>query len=123
MELKQRYIRDSGYDLEDDFTDALLEVNPLLAYKIGRYIEDNVVEMPNNNLCCHVLGGIVIFDGEPVAFALEMIKQNGMVPSLSNLIFITVDEYLDLINLNYYIKSNETRRNTVANNKRSILAA
>ena len=36
MELKQRYIRDSGYDLEDDFTDTLLEVNPLLAYKIGR---------------------------------------------------------------------------------------
>lgn len=123
MELKQRYIRDSGYDLEDDFTDTLLEVNPLLAYKIGRYIEDNVVEMPNNNLCSHVLGGIVIFDGEPVPFALEMIKQNGMVPSLSNLIFITIDEYLDLINLNYYIKSNETSRNTIANNKRSILAA
>jgi len=31
MELKQKYIRDSGYDLEDDFTDTLLEVNPLLA--------------------------------------------------------------------------------------------
>ena len=123
MELKQRYIRDSGYDLEDDFTDSLLEVNPLLAYIIGKYIEDYVVDMPPNELRSHVMGGVVDFDGEPITFALEMIKQKGMVPSLSNLIFISMDEYLDLINLNYYIKSNETNRQSLRNNKRSILAA
>ena len=79
--------------------------------------------MPPNELRSHVMGGVVDFDGEPITFALEMIKQKGMVPSLSNLIFISMDEYLDLINLNYYIKSNETNRQSLRNNKRSILAA
>ena len=59
MELKQKYIRDSGYDLDDDFTDCLHQVNPVLAYKIGKYIEDNVTVLPDNELTSHVLGGVV----------------------------------------------------------------
>ena len=75
MELQQKYIRDSGYDLEDDFTDTLHLVHPVLAYKIGKYIEDNVEIMPDNELRSHVLGGVVIHKNKPVTFALELIKQ------------------------------------------------
>lgn len=122
MELKQKYIRDSGYDLDDDFTDFLHKVDPVLAYKIGKYIEDNVTEVPDNPLRSHVLGGVVMHENKPVTFALELVKQKGLLVSLTNLIFISIDEYLDLINLNYYIKSNESSRQSITDNKRSILA-
>ena len=122
MELKQKYIRDSGYDLDDDFTDFLHKVDPVLAYRIGKYIEDHVTEVPDNPLRSHVLGGVVMHENKPVTFALELVKQKGLLVSLTNLIFISMDEYLDLINLNYYIKSNETSRQPITDNKRSILA-
>jgi len=122
MELQQKYIRDSGYDLDDDFTDSLYQIDPGLAYEIGKYIEDNVCVMPDNDLRSHVLGGVVTYQDKPVTFALELIKQKGLLISLSNLIFISMDEYLDLINLNCYIKSNEQNRNTTKNNRRSILS-
>jgi len=122
MELKQKYIRDSGYDLDDDFTDFLHKVDPVLAYRIGKYIEDHVTEVPDNPLRSHVLGGVVMHENKPVTFALELVKQKGLLVSLTNLIFISMDEYLDLINLNYYIKSNESSRQPITDNKRSILA-
>ena len=122
MVLKQKYIRDSGYDLDDDFTDILHKVDPVLAYRIGKYIEDNVKEVPDNSLRSHVLGGVVMYENKPVTFALELVKQKGLLVSLTNLIFISMDEYLDLINLNCYIKSNESRRQSITDNKRSVLA-
>ena len=122
MELKQKYIRDSGYDLDDDFTDFLHKVDPVLAYRIGKYIEDHVTEVPDNPLRSHVLGGVVMHENKPVTFALELVKQKGLLVSLTNLIFISMDEYLDLINLNYYIKSNQSSRQPITDNKRSILA-
>tara|TARA_B100001248_G_C27295472_1_gene414601 strand:+ start:297 stop:668 length:372 start_codon:yes stop_codon:yes gene_type:complete len=122
MELKQKYIRDSGYDLDDDFTDFLHKVDPVLAYRIGKYIEDHVREVPDNSLRSHVLGGVVMHENRPVTFALELVKQKGLLVSLTNLIFISMDEYLDLINLNCYIKSNESSRQPITDNKRSILA-
>ena len=88
MVLEQKYIKDKGYDMEDDFMDALHDVHPLLAYRIG----------------------IIHYDDKPVPFALEMMKLPGMLTTLTNLVFITVDDYLDLINLNSYIKSNETNK-------------
>ena len=75
MELKQKYIRDSGYDLDDDFTNCLHDIHPVLAYKIGKYIEDNVRVVPDNPLHSHVLGGVVIYNGKPVTFALDLVKQ------------------------------------------------
>ena len=110
MVLEQKYIKDKGYDMEDDFMDALHDVHPLLAYRIGKYIEDNVCDLKPNVLRTHVLGGIIHYDDKPVPFALEMMKLPGMLTTLTNLVFITVDDYLDLINLNSYIKSNETNK-------------
>lgn len=121
MELKQKFIRDSGYDLEDNFTDTLHLVHPVLAFKIGKYIEDNVQILPNNELRSHVLGGVVMHKNNPITFALELIKQKGLVISLTNLIFISMDEYLDLINLNCYIKSNEKNRQIIEDSSGSIL--
>tara|TARA_R100001163_G_C5043814_1_gene181430 strand:+ start:211 stop:600 length:390 start_codon:yes stop_codon:yes gene_type:complete len=123
MELKQKYIRDSGYDLDDDFTNCLHDIHPVLAYKIGKYIEDNVRVVPDNPLHSHVLGGVVIYNGKPVTFALDLVKQKGLLVSLTNLIFITMDEYLDLINLNCYIKTNENNSKSTGHNKRSIVFA
>ena len=43
MGSRQKYIKDSGYEMEDDFTDALHKMPPLLAFKIGKYIENNLI--------------------------------------------------------------------------------
>ena len=110
MVLEQKYIKDSGYEMEDDFMDALHVLHPLVAFKIGKYIEDYVTDLPPNELRSYVLGGVVHIDNVPQPFALEIVKEPGMVTILSNLVMITLDDYLDLINLNSYIKSNETSR-------------
>lgn len=110
MVLEPRYIKDSGYDMEDDFMDALHRLPPMMAYKIGKYIEDYVVELPPNDLCTYVVGGVIDYNETPVPFALEIMKTSGMLITLTNLILISMDDYLDLINLNSYIKSNEKNR-------------
>ena len=35
MVLEQKYIKDSGYEMEDEFMDALHILNPIVSYKIG----------------------------------------------------------------------------------------
>ena len=52
-------------------------------------------------------------NNEPLTFALEMIKTNRDNIILSDLQVISMDEYLDLLNLN--IKSNEKRNSTSTN--------
>jgi len=105
--LEQKYIKDSGYEMEDDFMDALHILHPMVSFKIGKFIEDNVEDLPPNDLRSYVLGGIVHHNKVAYPFALEIIKHPGMISILSNLIMITLDDYLDLINLKSYIQSNE----------------
>ena len=58
MVLEQKYIKDSGYEMEDEFMDALHILNPIVSYKIGKFIEDNVLDLPPNPFTSYVLGGV-----------------------------------------------------------------
>ena len=55
---------------------------------------------------------------QEIPFALEIVRTVGDNPILSDIELISMDEYLDLMNLNLYIKSNErskdrrTKRNS-----------
>ena len=105
MGLKQKYIKDSGYDVYDEYLEALNEIDFGLSLNISKHIDENVIYTPVNNFISQILGGVVKYEGECVYFALEIIRTQGSFLMLSDLKTITSDEYLDLINLNCYIKN------------------
>ena len=60
-----------------------------------------------NNLVSHVLGGVVTRGNENITFAIELVKMEDDFILLTDIKLISMDEYLDLINLNLYIKTDE----------------
>ena len=111
MGVRQRYIEVKNYDVDDFFLDALQEFELPVSLKIARFIEENNIEVKNNTLVSHILGGLVMYAGKPITFALEVIKIELEYMILTDITSISMDEYLDLMNLNLYIKSNEFRKN------------
>lgn len=106
MDYEQKYTEDSSWDMEDDFKDFFLSIDPFLAHKIAKFLDENLQRVPSNKYITHIRGGVVKHEDEQVYFAVEITKLPGFVMTLSFITFIDVDEYLDLINLNCYIKSN-----------------
>ena len=54
------------------------------------------------------MGGIITFLGENIPFAIEIIQlDEAEFLILSDIKLIGMDEFLDLINLNLYIKEND----------------
>lgn len=100
MDAKQRYIREGNFELTDDFIDELHNIDIRTSIKIAKFIDDNIDDVEYNTLVSTILGGVVIDDDNiPVTFALEIIKDNTVGIILSDIKFISMDEYLDLLNL------------------------
>ena len=105
MGSKQKYIKGNTFDFEDDFIDSLAELEDIiLKIKIGRYIEENLKDYPVNKLTTYVVGGVVIHNEESIYFAIEILRTPRMNLVLTGFHLIDLNEYLDLINLNLYIK-------------------
>lgn len=114
MDVKQRYIRESGYDVAEDFVESLQELDVRTGIKVAKFIQENATQVERSALVSTVLGGVVIDDNnQPVTFALEMIKTHSPHIILSDIKLVSMDEYLDLLNLN--IKSNEKRKSKGTN--------
>tara|TARA_R110002020_G_scaffold429296_5_gene638830 strand:+ start:108 stop:485 length:378 start_codon:yes stop_codon:yes gene_type:complete len=113
MELKQKYIREAGYDVDEAFVESLQGMDIRTGIKIANFIEKHVGLVPENDLVSTVMGGVIIDDNnEPITFALEMIRTESPYVILSDVQLIDMDEYLDLRNLNLNIKSNESFKST-----------
>lgn len=112
MDVKRKYIKEAGYDVAEDFVETLQQLDIRTGIKIAKFIEKNVDKVPETNLVSTVLGGVVIDDDNtPITFALEMLKIKDVI-ILSDIQLVSMDEYLDLLNLN--LKSNgpiKSRRN------------
>jgi hypothetical protein len=81
--------------------------------KIANFIEKNIDYIPTNKLISTVLGGLIMDDeNEPITFALEIIKNESKYTILSDVQLISMDEYLDLLNLklNERTKSNSNKK-------------
>tara|TARA_B100001093_G_C26850707_1_gene1024992 strand:+ start:2647 stop:3015 length:369 start_codon:yes stop_codon:yes gene_type:complete len=117
MELKQRYIKDKGYDVEDEFMDELKSMDSETAIAIAYFIENNVQEVKPNELATYIFGGLVYVKNQPITFALEIMKVKYRHLTFTDINLITMDEYLDLILENSYIKSNENNTKTKSNRK------
>ena len=108
MDLKQRYTE--GYFVDEEFVEALHQFDVRTASKIAHFIDENVTDFPINDLTSTILGGIIPDDKEnPLTFAIEIVREEGYRPTLSDVKQISMDEYLDLYNLNLIIKNGEER--------------
>ncbi|QDP61483.1 MAG: hypothetical protein GOVbin962_74 [Prokaryotic dsDNA virus sp.] len=107
MESRLKYTEDKFYDMEDDFMDFFHSCNPFLAFKIAQYLDRYLKVVPNNQNITQIRAGVVRYEGESVFFAVEIVKIPGLLMSLSDIDLISADEYLDLRNMNYYIKTND----------------
>jgi hypothetical protein len=107
MGVRQKYTEVKKYDIDDFFIENLQEIEFPLSVRIAEFIEENLKYIPSSNLVSYVVGGLVMYNHKPVAFALELVRTLGDNPILSDIELISMDEYLDLMNLNLYIKSDE----------------
>tara|TARA_R100000935_G_C2837893_1_gene169212 strand:- start:252 stop:581 length:330 start_codon:yes stop_codon:yes gene_type:complete len=104
-EYRQKFIEVRGYDIEDFFMDELSEMNLYTALKIATFIEKNLKLIEETKLCSLVLGGCVVHSiGEPITFAIEMLRKENCNTTLTDVSLISMDEYLDLMLLDCYIK-------------------
>tara|TARA_R110001606_G_scaffold397675_1_gene574892 strand:+ start:1309 stop:1665 length:357 start_codon:yes stop_codon:yes gene_type:complete len=117
MDIIPRFIKDRGYDIEDDFLITLQEMDKDIALKIAVYIEDNIRNIKPNNITTYVLGGVIHHNKKPITFALELLKLKGTYITLTDLTLIDMNEYLDLICLNSYIKPSTISKNAISNYK------
>jgi hypothetical protein len=114
MDVKQKYIREAGYDIAEDFVETLGNLDIRTGIKIAKFIDKNIDLIPESILCSTILGGVVIDDNNnPVTFALEALRftKDHTLPSqiiLSDIKLVSMDEYLDLLNLNSHL--NEPRK-------------
>ena len=104
MESRLKYIKDNGYDVEDQYLESLDKMDYDLSIIIENYIDENVLDVPPNNFVSYIFGGVVRHYNKDHYFALEIVRTQGSFLLLSNIDLINVNEYLDLINLNCYIK-------------------
>jgi len=101
MDVKQRYIREAGYDVGEDFIETIQTIDLRTAIKIATFISKERPKLKRNLLVSSVLAGVIIDDyNKPITFAVELIKTNDPHIILSDLKFISMDEYLDLYNIN-----------------------
>ena len=110
MDAKSRFIKEAGFDIDEDFVEGIQGLDVRTGIKVAKFIQGKVKSVHSNTLVSTVLGGVVVDDNDnPITFAVEIIKDNSPNIILSDLSIIDMNEYLDLLNLNK--KSNEKRKN------------
>ena len=71
MDTTPKYIKDRGYEVEDNFITSLEEIDEQIAIKIAMYIEQNLTDISPNDFITYVLGGVVHHYNEPITFAVD----------------------------------------------------
>jgi len=100
MDVEQKYIKEAGFDIDEGFVETIQQFDIRTAIKIAKFIQANVENIEPNLNVSTILEGVVINDEqEPVTFAVEIIKDYSTQIILSDLQLISMDEYLDLLNL------------------------
>ena len=108
MESGPKSTEDKYYEISDEFLNSMDELGMRTSILIAKKIEESSMLVPSEILAVHHVGGIIEdpFEG-PTPFSIEVLRVDEQVVMLTNISLISMDEYLDLINLNLYIKSNK----------------
>ena len=123
MDAEQKYIREAGYDVAEEFMESISDMDIRTGIKIAKFIQENIDDIPSNKLVSTILGGVVVDDDDdPITFALEIINNDSEYIIISDVKHISMDEYLDLLNIKLNIKSNEPRKSkSIKKNSRTGL--
>ncbi len=108
MESKLKYSKDMTYDIEEGYTSALERMPAAKAFTIAVFIENNMPHVEENDYHTYIFAGVVNYFEEEVPFIFEIMNATGDVPTITDVSIIEMDEFLDLINLNLFVKGNET---------------
>ena len=103
MELRQKYTEVNNFEFEDQFLLNLRRFGIEDAIKIAEFLESvHYLDFISDNIMKY--GGMVnITSDEVVFFELEFLKDLPHTTLLINIKPISVDDYLDYINLNLYL--------------------
>jgi hypothetical protein len=110
MELKSKSIKVSKYNIEIGYTEGLEDMSPSEAYAIALFIDYNMPDIEPNDICTYIFAGMVTFFDEPLPFVFEIMYVTDGKPTLTDVCIVDMDEYLDLLNLNLTIKSNNENK-------------
>jgi len=108
MELEQRSTEGEHYEISDEFLNSLDELDIRTSILIAKQIEASSILVPTDTMSTYLIGGIIDdpYDG-PTPFAVEVLRVDDDLVMFTDVKLISMDEYLDLINLNLYIKLNQ----------------
>ncbi len=96
MDLKQKYIEESKYEIDDWFFTQLQNYKLAIAADIIGQIIEILPELPKVDGWSQKVAGVS--EGEnPIFFAIEYLNQEEDIPILVDIEDIEVDDYLDYI--------------------------
>jgi len=107
MDLEQKYTEDNIFEMEDLFLQNLRTFGLSNAIKIAKFLDNiHYLDLPQLSDDIQKYGGMVNGLGNtPIYFEVEFLKDLPGIVVLINIESISVDNYLDYINLNLYLQN------------------
>ena len=103
MDARQKYLEENDYHLSDQFSQAIQSMNMELAGMLGDAIDNTIYQIGYDEMEFCDWGIRVEYLGQMVYFSLRIARADSNDVLFDNLKRITLDEYLDLINLNRHL--------------------
>ena len=128
MDVKPRYIKEAGFDIAEEFVENIQKFDIRTGIKIAEFIQNNTPDVPESILTSTILPGVIIDDdNNPITFAVEVLKYQDYdefelpdITVLTDLQIISMDEYLDLLNLNKKLNDTGKSKSNKKPNKFSL---
>ena len=103
MDARQKYLEENDYHLSDQFSQAIQSMSMELASALGDAIDNTIYQIGDDEMEFCDWGIRVEYLGDMVYFSMRIAKAEGNCVLFDNVKRITLDEYLDLINLNRHL--------------------
>lgn len=103
MDLQQRFIEASRFDIDDWFAEKILSLSQRSRFELISDIASVVEYLPTSNGWSQEVYGVILRDNK--FYVLEYLKQETELPLIVDIDFVECDEYLDAILDNKTIKS------------------
>lgn len=103
MDARQKYLEDNDYHVSDQFSEEVRSMGMELASALGDAIDNTIYQIGYDEMEFCDWGIRVEYLGDTVYFCLRIAKADSNDVLFDNIRRITLDEYLDLINLNRHL--------------------
>lgn len=103
MDARQKYLEDNDYHVSDQFSEEVRRMGMELAGALGDAIDNTIYQIGYDEMEFCDWGIRVECRGQMVYFCLRIAKADTNDVLFDSVRRITLDEYLDLINLNRHL--------------------